>query len=88
MFGESEDTCFTCGTGYIVGCVTNGECPSCESKRLTLETAGWKLKQGMLSGLPEVTWEDPKFPGTVCPQSQALLIQEGRTMEEIKKLLK
>lgn len=88
MNGESSDTCMTCGAAYLTGCVISGECPGCESERMTLESAGWKVKQHGFGTFQESTWEDPKFPGTICKKSEALLLQEGRTIEQIKKLSK
>lgn len=88
MFGETDATCETCGAQYSGGCVSTGECPDCESKRMILEHAGWKIKQVSFPGLDEATWEDPKSPGTICKQSQALLLQEGRMIEQIKRLSK
>ena len=85
MMGENADTCWTCGHAYIAGCVMGGECPDCEAKRLTLERAGWKITKSGLFGIEESLWEDPRFPGTVLKQSEALRIQEGRTVEEFKR---
>ena len=85
MMGGNADTCWTCGAAYLAGCVMGGECPDCESKRITLEGNGWKIKKSGFFGLEEALWEDPKFPGTTYKQSEALRIQEGRTIEQFKK---
>jgi DNA-directed RNA polymerase subunit RPC12/RpoP len=84
MFGSNKDTCWTCGADFLTGCVISGECPDCEGKRLALERAGWKRAQGGMFGLDDRRWEDPKFPGTVYPEPEALKIQEGRDLEGLK----
>ena len=85
MIGEGSGTCTTCGTAYITGCVMDGECPSCESKRRSLEGAGWKLKKIGFANLSEAIWEDPKFPGTEYGEEAALKMQEGRDIEDFKR---
>lgn len=87
MFGERAEVCHVCGKAFLAGCVMGEPCPDCSAEERALIATGWKKTQegfGARFGFGEEMWADPRFPGTTKTRKDAMAIQLGRDIENLK----